>query len=223
MSNKVEYYLNSFHFRDNGIYISESDGLLGSLKPKKIETQEWAEYHGEVLTPNYKPKFEPREIELSGWVEGENWLQMKRRFDRVMSEFRKQGKQRLVVNPFGMQPLVYDVVLTNEIDLDKSFRKGFMIGKFKIKLKDLNPIKKVVRVIGNDIHVQFNSLEFVEMKLNNQTIYKRGNVNQSFTIPESEMWLDENNETNNFLTISGDIDSITNFVTNGEELVWQIF
>ena len=43
---EVIYSLNGKFFKDFGVYISESKGLLDKPKPKARKTYDWAEQHG---------------------------------------------------------------------------------------------------------------------------------------------------------------------------------
>ena len=69
---EVKYSINGKYFKDYGIYVSSSLGLLDALKRKPIKTYDWAEYHGESLDLS-NPKFEAREIALNCFIKGNNY------------------------------------------------------------------------------------------------------------------------------------------------------
>ncbi len=158
----VVYSINGKYFLDFGIYISESKGLLDKLKPKPRKSYSWAEQHGIVVDLS-KPKYEEREISLKGWIIGESWHDMKAKFDLFLSEFDKGGLARLLIE-FGKE-LVYDVYLADGVELDKEFRDGKMYGLFTIKLKEPNPVKKVLKLVGNDLRLSFTSPDWMDINI----------------------------------------------------------
>lgn len=163
---EVIYSINGKYFKAFGVYISESKGLLDKLKPKPRKAYDWAEYHGKVVDLS-APKYEEREITLTGWIEGKNWHEMKQNFDALLSEFDKGGLVRLLVE-FGKE-LVYDVYLDGAVELEKSFKEGEIIGKFSLKLKEPNPVKKVLKLVGNNLSLSFNSEDWVEVNIDGNT------------------------------------------------------
>lgn len=138
----IKCSVNGKNFKDFGIYVSKYDGLFDALKRKKVNSYDWTEYHGESLDLS-NPKFEAREISLKCFVVGDNWLQMKTNFDTVVLEFQKAGTQRLLIEPFGEKPLPYEVFLYEDVNLNKDFNEGKMVGVFTLKLIEPNPIKTV--------------------------------------------------------------------------------
>ena len=46
---EVIYSLNGKFFKDFGVYISDSKGLLDKPKPKSRKTYDWAEQHGRQI------------------------------------------------------------------------------------------------------------------------------------------------------------------------------
>ena len=152
----IKCSVNGKYFKDFGIYISKYDGLFDALKRKKVNSYDWAEYHGESLDLA-NPKFEAREISLKCFVVGDNWLQMKTNFDTVVLEFQKAGTQRLLIEPFGEKPLPYEVFLYEDVNLNKDFNEGKMVGVFTLKLIEPNPIKKVLYLTGDTLNLSYNS------------------------------------------------------------------
>lgn len=181
---EVIYSINGKYFKAFGVYISESKGLLDKLKPKPRKAYDWAEYHGKVVDLS-APKYEEREITLTGWIEGENWQTMKQNFDALLSEFDKGGLVRLLVE-FGKE-LVYDVYLDGAVELEKSFKEGEIIGKFSLKLKEPNPVKKVLKLVGNDLELSFNSEDWVEVNIDGVSEVLKGSVDIRKTLPNREV------------------------------------
>ncbi|MFX1616304.1 galactose-binding protein [Riemerella anatipestifer] len=185
MTKEVLYILNSKYFKDFGVFISESKGLLDKPKLKSRRSYDWAEYHGKAVDLA-KPKYDEREIELKGWVEGETWSQMKTNFDTLLSEFDKEGLQRLVIEYLG-NALVFDVYLSGGVELEKSFKEGKMVGVFTLKMKDPNPIKKVFKLISSDLQLSFNAQSWIDVNIDGVNETRKGNITINKTIPSREL------------------------------------
>lgn len=142
---EVKYSLNGKSFKDFGVYVSESLGLVGLLESKNITQYDWAEYHG--IAPDLrKPIFKERTIELKCFIRGENWQEL---FDTfmvfVIGEFSKPGTQRIHIEPFGFKTLPYEVYMKDEVKPEKQFTDGEMFATFSLKFIEPNPIKRVLK------------------------------------------------------------------------------
>ena len=206
---EVKYSINGKYFKDYGVYISSSDGLFDALKRKKVNTYDWAEYHGQSVDLS-SPKFEAREITLKGFVVGDNWVSMKFRFDTIISELQKAGTQRLLIEPFGFKPLPYEVYMEDSSELQKTFSDGKMVGIFTLKLIEPNPIKKVLRVNGNMLRLSYNS--------NTETEISYGNGKKD--IAYSNASLSKVLPSGSIVVIAGNIENISNLITDAEVL-WE--
>ena len=206
---EVRYSINGKYFKDYGVYISSSDGLFDALKRKKVNTYDWAEYHGSSLDLS-SPKFEAREITLKGFVVGDNWVSMKFRFDTIISELQKAGTQRLLIEPFGFKPLPYEVYMEDSSELQKTFSDGKMVGIFTLKLIEPNPIKKVLRVNGNMLRLSYNSKFETEISYGNgEKDIAYSNASLSKVLPSGSI-----------VVIAGNIENISNLITDAEVL-WE--
>ena len=206
---EVRYSINGKYFKDYGVYISSSDGLFDALKRKKVNTYDWAEYHGSSLDLS-SPKFEQREISLKGFVVGDNWVSMKFRFDTIISELQKAGTQRLLIEPFGLKPLPYEVYMEDSSELQKTFSDGKMVGIFTLKLIEPNPIKKVLRVNGNMLRLSYNSKFETEISYGNgEKDIAYSNASLSKVLPSGSI-----------VVIAGNIENISNLITDAEVL-WE--
>lgn len=203
----VIYSLNGQKLKDYKVYISESKGLLDKLKPKNRVSYDWAEYHGKAVDTS-PAKYEEREITLSGWIEGENWQEIKRNFDRLLSEFDKESLVRLVVD-FG-DKLVFDVYLYDGVELNKNFSQGQTIGKFTLKMKEPNPIKKTLSIGRGRFNLKFTALSWVDININGKNRSLKGNVDIHEDLSEDE----------NYITIAGNLEDIKNLETNAT-ILWE--
>lgn len=179
---EVIYNLNGKYFRDSNIFISDSEGLFDELKPKSRTSYDWKERHGKAIDFSEKPKYESREITLSGWVEGTDWKTMLANFKNITKEFKKSGKQRLTIEPFGMTTLVYDVICEDDISLKKVFNDGRMVGEFNMKLIETSPIKKILYIAGTSLNLAFNSPDWVEINIDGVIEFQKGTVNLTKTL-----------------------------------------
>ena len=153
---EVLYSLNGYYFKDFGVIVSESKGLGDTLKRKKANTYEWAEYHG-VSMDLSKPKFEPREIELDCFIIGDDWQVLFNNFNKLIrDEFSKSGTQRLLVQPMGFKALPYEVVMTDDVNLNKKMKDGQMVATFTMKLTEPNPIKKILYFTGTTLDLSYD-------------------------------------------------------------------
>lgn len=174
---EVAYSVNHYPFKEDWIFVSESKGIADALKRKKVQTYSWAEYHGS--SDDLKnPKYESREIELKCFVEGENWEQMHNRFSSFTDKFQKSGTQRLHITPFEYKTLPYEVYLQDDVNLEKGFKKGRMVGVFSIKLIEPNPRKIVLKTSLDKFKLSYESTTETELFFGDGTKQTaRGNVN----------------------------------------------
>lgn len=179
---ELVWSLNGKYFKDFGVGISSSDGILGELKPKKQDTKDWSEYNGVALDLTKKPKYEAREFTLSGWIVGADWLTMLNNFNALFGEFRNAGKQRLLLDVFGQKTLVFDVRCDDEIELKKTFKQGKMVGMFSLKLIEHNPIKKILYTDKTNLQLSFNSPKWVEVNIDGKIDVYKGTVNINKTL-----------------------------------------
>ena len=141
---EVKYSLNDKLFKDFGVYVSESTGLVGLLERKDVTQYDWSEYHG--ISPNLKkPKYKERTIELKCFMKGGNWEDLFKNFmDYIIGEFSKPGTQRLHIEPLGFKTLPYEVFMKDEVKVDKTFKEGEMFAVFTLKFIEPNPIKTIL-------------------------------------------------------------------------------
>lgn len=208
---EVIYSINGHYFKDYGVYVSDSQGIMDALVRKPTKSYNWHEYHGESVDLS-EPKFEAREISLSCFIDGENYEQMFLNFQNIIIEqFQKSGTQRLMIEPFGYKPLVYEVYMKEGVKLDKTFKEGKMVGIFNIKLIEPNPIKKVLYLSSNTLNLSYNSSKETEIFYGDGT---KDIVKTNASIVGKSV------TPNRYLIIAGDIDNIENFNTNAS-VIWE--
>jgi len=170
------YSLNGKYFKDYGVIISTSDGLFDGLKPKKQNTYDWPEYSGINADITQQKRFETRKFTLTGFVKGTDWNDMLNKFWEVFGDLNNPGRQRLLVDPFGIKTLVYDVTLEDTIDIKKSFRDGVSYATFTIKLVEQKPIKKILYTDKSSLELSFTTPKWVEVNIDGNIYNRKGIV-----------------------------------------------
>lgn len=144
----VEYYIDGKNFKDFGVYVSASSGLVGLLERKDALTVDWDNYHGKVVDKK-RPRYKERTITLECFIEASNKSAFVEWVNLFMAQFDKEGDARLKVEYDGKaKPLVYEVYCPDAVDVTKKWSDDLMVGTFKIKLVECEPVKKVLRHIG---------------------------------------------------------------------------
>lgn len=147
----VEYYIDGQNFKDFGVYVSKSNGLIGMLERKDPLQVDWDGYHG-IVVDTKRPRYRERTITLDCFIEASSkssfveWVQL------FMSQFQKEDKQRLRVEYDRKgKPLFYEVFCQNAADVDKNwtYNDELMVGTFRLTLIEPEPVKRVIRHIGS--------------------------------------------------------------------------
>lgn len=150
-SSDVEYYVEGVNFKELGVYVSGSTGLVGKLERKEMLTVDWDNYHGTVRDKK-RPRYKERTITLDCFIEASSRSAYVEWVNLFLDQFNKEGTQRLVVEYNGKtKPLIYEVICMDEVDPAKkwgAYNDDLMVGTFKIKLIEDEPVKRVLRHIG---------------------------------------------------------------------------
>ncbi|OPC34568.1 hypothetical protein [Elizabethkingia miricola] len=182
----IDYSLNGKQFRKNKIFISGGfRTLFSELKLRETKGYAWKNLNGIKTDPSEKPVFEPREITLSGWVEGNNWEQMRENFNAVMIDFTKAGTQRLVCDAYGKKTIVCDVKLKDGFPLlEGKTKDGKNVGTFTLKLVEENPIKKILYTENANLQLSFLSPKMVTINIDGKAQQAKGNIIINKTLPK---------------------------------------
>ncbi len=213
----VEYYVDGVNFKQFGVYVSESTGLVGQLKRKEGLTVEWPDYHGKVVD-RQNPRYEERKISLTCFIEAESRQDYVQKANAFFEAFRASGTQRLKVEFDGTtRPLVYEVYMKDSADTSKKwgqYNSDLMVGTFKLVLEEDEPVKRVVRFTGP----RPATIAYTSPKLTNiywgdgtHTFNLSGEVSQSHTYAEEGTY---------DIIVTGVIENITGFTTNGI-VIWN--
>ncbi|MDE5530430.1 hypothetical protein KRE43_12865 [Elizabethkingia meningoseptica] len=182
----IDYSLNGKQFRQNKIFISGGfRTLFSELKLRETKGYTWKNMNGIKTDPSEKPVFEPREITLSGWVEGDSWKQMKENFNAVMIDLTKAGTQRLICDAYGKKTIVCDVKLKDGFPLlEGKTIDGKNIGVFTLKLVEENPIKKILYTESSNLQLSFLSPKMVTVNIDGKAQQAKGNIIINKALPK---------------------------------------
>lgn len=147
----VEYYINGINFKDFGVYVSKSNGLVGQLERKEGATAEYDTYHGLARDLDYV-RYKERTITLECFIEATSRSKFVEWLDRFYEQFRRKGTQRFRVEYNGStKPLVYEITMQQGSDPEKTwgrYNEGLMVGTFTLTLVEDDPVKMVLRHIA---------------------------------------------------------------------------
>lgn len=141
---QLSYSIDGTDFKNWNIYVSESNGLLDRPKLKKPLSVDWDDYHGEIIDLQNK-RIEAREITLNCFMHATGKINFVTKLNEFLEVFQKNGTQRLMVDIHPTKPLVYEVYNENGIAISKHWNNDIMVGTFTLKLKEPDPVKRVVR------------------------------------------------------------------------------
>lgn len=218
MGNSITYCIDGVDFRNYGVYVSASKGLVGRPKIKSVESVSWDDYHGlEVDLSNQY--YQAREIDLSCIMVAQNKGEFLVRMASFCSLFDSRGLQRLSVDVLQGKPLIYMVYCTEEIAVDKEWSQADMMGVFSLKLIEPTPVKRVLR------HVR-SSQETRTCLINISTL-KQVNIFWGDGSVDSDVWGENVSVSHNYENdgeyypvITGNIDEIKSFSTTSE-IIWK--
>ncbi|WGU68256.1 phage tail family protein [Capnocytophaga canimorsus] len=211
---KVTYFLDGTNFKEYGVSVSASKGVINRPKLKNPTSASWDNYHGEVVDLEHK-YYEPREITLSCFCKAENKIDFITKTFNFQRLFDKKGTQRLMID-FGNTQLVYEVYCKDAIEITKKWNDSTMVGTFDLKLIEPEPIKKVLKYKRTNEASKRCSITLNSSKLVN--IYW-GDGSTDFDVEGSITRTHDYLANGTYhIIITGDIDTITNFSSNAEVL-----
>ena len=217
----VEYYINGINFKEFGVYVSKANGLVGQLERKEGATAEYDTYHGRAYDYNYV-RYKERKISLECFIEAHSRSAFIEWMNHFFEQFRLKGTRRLKVEYNGStKPLVYDVMMLEGADPDKTFPKyeeKTMVGTFTLNLEEPDPVKMVLRHIGSTANSQSSITVTTAKKLAiswGDGEFTRGIVGTNQTVTHTYA-----NAGVYDIIVSGNIEDIENLTTN-DIVVWQ--
>lgn len=216
----VEYYIDGKNMKDFGVYVSASSGLLGRLERKESLEVDWDNYHGKVIDLK-RPRYKERTITLDCFIEASSRSEFVNWVNLFMEQFDKEGTVRLKCEYDGKaKPLVYEVYVPDDVDVDKTwgtYNNDIMVGTFSLKLVECEPVKRVLRHIGNansKATITVTSTKFLNVYW--------GDGSHTFNVHGADVALEHTyEEAGEYdIIVSGVIEDIEEFSTNAI-VIWE--
>ena len=232
---QLTYLLDGVDFKQYGVFVSASKGLLDGLKMKDPHKVEFDGYHGTAIDLS-RPRFDEREITLECFINTTGGkLEFVRKVKAFLDQFSARhtvpegatlsadlcpaGLHRLMVDIHPVKALVYEVYLPDATDVDKTWNDARMVGTFTLKLREPEPVKKVLKHIRTNSDNARTEFEITTNKLVNvywgdgtttQDVYGT-NVAVAHTYAENGEY---------FIIITGVIEDVEAFSTH-DIVIWD--
>lgn len=217
-SKQQAYLLDGVNFKEYGVFVSGSDGVMNRPKMKAPATLNWDNYHGESVDLSHK-FYESREITLSCFVKAESKMDFIKKITTFEQQFDKTGTNRLVIDVHPVKPLIYEVYCKDAIEISKEWSDELMVGTFKLKLIEPEPVKRVLKHIRVNESTKTCIITLTSTKYVN--IYW-GDGSVDYDISGDSVKITHNYDVNGdyFPVVTGCIDEISSFETNAI-IVWE--
>jgi len=215
---QLAYSIDGVDFKEWDIYVSESSGLLDKPKLKAPLTVEWDDYHGEIVDLKNK-RYQPREITLKCFMYATGKINFVTKLNKFLEVFDKDGTQRLMVDIHPTKPLVYEVYLPDGIAVTKRWNDDVMVGTFTLKLREPDPVKRVVRHQRISEGTKTLSITLTSSKAVS-IFWGDGTVTEDVFGTEVNVSHTYENNGIYYAIVAGVIEKIEDFTTNGI-IVWN--
>lgn len=214
----VAYLIDGVNINEYGVYVSQIDGIFNRPKLKTPASLSWDDYHGESVDLMHK-FYETREITLSCFIKAESKMGFVKQISEFEQQFDKKGTNRLTVDVHPIKPLVYEVYCKDAIEVTKEWSDDLMVGTFKVKLVEPEPVKRVLKYnrIGESSKtctITLTSSKYVNI------YWGDGEVDYDVCGTDKTVTHDYADNGDYFPIITGCIDEITAFTTNAI-VVWE--
>jgi hypothetical protein len=218
-NSKVQaYWLDGVDFKTYGVYVSDSEGVVSRPKLKSMASVSWDNYHGESVDLQHK-FYEPREITLSCFIKADSKNDFITKISAFEQLFDNPGTNRLMIDVHPIKPLIYEVYCKDEIAVSKKWNDALMVGTFKLKLIEPEPIKRILKHIRVSEATKTCTITLTSDKLVN-IYWGDGSVDYDISGEDVAISHDYSQNGDYFPVITGCIDEISAFTTNAI-VVWN--
>jgi hypothetical protein len=215
---QLAYSIDGTDFKAWDIYVSESNGLLDRPKMKAPVSVDWPDYHGEIVDLENKI-LQPREITLNCFMKANGKVDFVTKLNDFLDVFSRPNTQRLMVDIHPTKPLLYEVYNENGVAINKRWNDDLMVGTFTLKLKEPDPVKRIVRHqrLSNDT----KTLTITLTSKKAVTIFW-GDGTQTNDVYGTDVTASHEYTTDGifYAIVAGVIEEIESFTTNGI-IVWN--
>lgn len=133
--------------------------------------------------------------------------------------FDAKGLQRLVVDVHPIKPLIYEVYCKDSIDVSKKWNDNLMVGTFKLKLVEPEPVKRILKHIRVSDSTKECTITLSSQKMVN-VYWGDGSVDEDLCGTDLTLKHTYSDNGYYFPVVTGCIDEITSFTTNAI-IVWN--
>lgn len=128
----VQYKFNNIDFKTYGVYVSDSNGIIGKPPRKKPNIFEFAGESGNI--PDLKDiRYDVRTITLTCFIKAASATALIDNFTSFRNAISDQTDTKTLSITVGTKSLSYDVYIDEISDLTKKFMDGTNFGTFTIK------------------------------------------------------------------------------------------
>ena len=212
------YYLDGVDFKTYGVYVAASDGVVNRPKLKDMASVSWDNYHGETVDLYHK-FYQPREITLDCFIKATSKDDFITKMSTFEQLFDKTGTQRLLIDVHPIKPLIYEVYCKDEIDVSKKWNDALMVGTFKLKLIEPEPVKRILKHMRVGDSTKKCTITMTTIKYVN-IYWGDGTVDYDVCGDKVTITHDYANKGDYLPLIAGCIDEISSFTTNAI-IVWN--
>lgn len=229
---QLAYLLDGVNFKDFGVYVSGSKGIIDSLKMKEPLKLDWDGYHGEAIDLS-RPRMQAREITLECFIKSDGgkiaFVQAVKDFlEQFYTPHKKQadskseavaaGLHRLTIDIHPTKALVYEVYLPDGTDISKEWNDSKMVGTFSLKLKEPEPVKRVLKHFRVNENSKTVTITLTTEKLVN--IYWGDGTTTQDVYGTQTITHDYSDNGEYYVIVTGVIEDIAEFSTNAI-IVWN--
>jgi hypothetical protein len=136
---RIDYNFSGNNFSSYGVYVSESEGLLGKPNRKKVEIYEYPGESGHIADLS-SVIYEPRTIKLSCFIKADTVASLITVYKNFSSLLYEQATvKNLILKIDGQEKLTFSVYVSEISELKKKFRDGVNAGTFTITFIEPQP------------------------------------------------------------------------------------
>ena len=233
VNKKLAYLLDGVDFKEYGVSVSGSSGLLDALKMKEPMSVEFDGYHG-VAVDLSRPRFQQREITLECFIKIDgtklDFINAVKKFMEALSkkhviqegmtcELMPAGLHELIVDIHPTKPLIYMVYLADGAAVEKTWNDKRMVGTFSLKLIEPEPVKKVIKHLCLD---EETAVTYITLSTAKRVNIYWGDGTMDSDISGNDIKIKHRYAANGdyFIVITGVIESIAKTETN-DIIIWE--
>lgn len=212
----IPYYIGGNDiYSTYGIIVAGSKGVIDMPKMKDPLSYSWPDMHGVAIDLG-SPVFEYKEIILECSMRADTRLAFAENLNTFMKMLLAANTRRLQITIDAAKPLVYEVYCPDGAVLNKRWSQAKQYGFFTLKLREPEPVKRVVRFtapitasititsVTKPVNIYWGDGTFAKDVMGTSQVRTKTFGGSGYR----------------FAIITGDIDSITSFTSNGAT-IWD--